>query len=177
MAWAGSFVTTDSHNQLAKRLESEFEQARLPMRTLFFRFRSWLGKVGPKLDAAIKKNKSAQAHAFMLKEAAQQSRYQMSDELEALASELSLSGGNAFEKLQGTVTRGRLLKQACKLFEHLLLVAVDRSLLLVSASASPFEGVSYGLDLGTRQDRESRHGTNRTDCCRDLGRCPPGLGR
>src|SRR5512143_4216756 len=40
----------------------------------------------------------------MLREAAEQSRYQMGDEMEALASELSLSGGNAFEKLQGTVT-------------------------------------------------------------------------
>lgn len=99
-----SFVSTDSHNKLAKRVESEFEQASLPMSKLFVRLRSWLGKLGPKLDPAIKKNKSAQAHAFMLKEAAQQSRYQMSDELEGLASEMSLSGGNAFEKLQGTVT-------------------------------------------------------------------------
>ena len=40
----------------------------------------------------------------MLKENVRLSRYQMSDELEGLASELSLSGGNAWEKLQGTVT-------------------------------------------------------------------------
>jgi pepF/M3 family oligoendopeptidase len=40
----------------------------------------------------------------MLTEAAEQSRYQMENDLEALAAELSLSGGNAFEKLQGTVT-------------------------------------------------------------------------
>ena len=40
----------------------------------------------------------------MLQEAAEQSRYLMSEEQEALAAELSLSGGNAFEKLQGTVT-------------------------------------------------------------------------
>jgi pepF/M3 family oligoendopeptidase len=37
-------------------------------------------------------------------EAAEQSKYQMDDEQEGLASELSLSGGNAFGKLQGTVT-------------------------------------------------------------------------
>ena len=40
----------------------------------------------------------------MLSEAAEQSKYLMSDEEEALAAEFSLSGGNAFRKLQGTVT-------------------------------------------------------------------------
>ena len=99
-----SCVTTDSHDQAAMRSLSEFEQASLPMDKLFTRFRSWLGKLGPKLDKAIAKNKVAGAHAFMLKESAEQSKYQMGDNLEGLASELSLSGGNAFEKLQGTVT-------------------------------------------------------------------------
>ncbi len=99
-----SYVTTDSHDKAATRALSEFEQAGLPMNKLFIRFRSWLGKAGPKLDKAIAKNKIAEAHAFMLKESAEQSKYQMDDELEGLASELSLSGGNAFEKLQGTVT-------------------------------------------------------------------------
>jgi oligoendopeptidase F len=99
-----SYVTTDSRNKAAMRALSEFEQASLPMDKLFVRFRSWLGKIGPKLDKVIAKNKVAEAHAFMLREAAGQSKYQMSDELEGLASELSLSGGNAFGKLQGTVT-------------------------------------------------------------------------
>ncbi|MBI1794503.1 MAG: M3 family oligoendopeptidase [Chloroflexi bacterium] len=99
-----SFVTTDSRNKDAMRALSEFEQASLPMDKLFTRFRSWLGKVGPKLDKVLEKDKTAGAHAFMLREAAEQSKYQMGDELEGLASELSLSGGNAFGKLQGTVT-------------------------------------------------------------------------
>jgi len=99
-----AFVTTDSHDKVAKRAMSEFEQASLPMDKLMVRLRSWLGKLGPKLNQVVKKNKSAQAHAFMLKEAAHLSRFQMGDELEGLASEMSLSGGNAWEKLQGTVT-------------------------------------------------------------------------
>ncbi len=99
-----SFVTTDSRNQAAMRALSEFEQASLPMDKLFTRFRSWLGRSASKLDKVAAANEVAGAHAFFLKEAAEQSRYQMSDEQEALASELSLSGGNAFEKLQGTVT-------------------------------------------------------------------------
>ena len=40
----------------------------------------------------------------MLREAAEQSKYLMSEPEEMLAAEMSLSGGNAFGKLQGTVT-------------------------------------------------------------------------
>ncbi len=99
-----AYVTTDSRDQAAMRALSEFEQASLPLDKVIIRFRSWLGRIEPRLDQIIAANKVAAAHAFMLKEAAEQSRYQMSDEQEALAAELSLSGGNAFEKLQGTVT-------------------------------------------------------------------------
>jgi oligoendopeptidase F len=99
-----SYVSTDSRNQAAMRVLSEFEQASLPMDKLIVRFRSWLGRVESKLDQITTKDVSAAAHAFTLKEAAEQSRYQMSDDQEALAAELSLSGGNAFSKLQGTVT-------------------------------------------------------------------------
>jgi pepF/M3 family oligoendopeptidase len=99
-----AYVSTDSRDQAAMRALSEFEQAGLPMDKNFVRFRSWLGKVSAKLDKVAKKNATAEAHAFMLNEAAEQSRFQMSDDMEALASELSLSGGNAFQKLQGTVT-------------------------------------------------------------------------
>jgi pepF/M3 family oligoendopeptidase len=99
-----SYVTTDSRNKLAMRTLSEFEQASLPMEKLQVQFKAWLGRIAPKLDKVIALNKSARAHAFMLKEAAEQSKYLMSEAEEALAAELSLSGGNAFSKLQGTVT-------------------------------------------------------------------------
>ena len=99
-----AYVTTDSRDRTAMKALSEFEQASLPMDKLAVRFRSWLGKVESKLDKVTARNEAALAHAFFLKESAEQSRYQMSDEQEGLASELSLSGGRAFEKLQGTVT-------------------------------------------------------------------------
>jgi oligoendopeptidase F len=50
------------------------------------------------------RNPSAKAHEFALNEAAEQSKYLMSEAEEILAAELTLSGGNAFGKLQGTVT-------------------------------------------------------------------------
>jgi pepF/M3 family oligoendopeptidase len=99
-----SYVTTDSRNTLAKKTLSEFEQASLPMSQLMTQFTAWLGKIAPKLDKVVTNNESAAAHAFMLREEAEQSKYLMSEAEEALAAELSLSGGNAFGKLQGTVT-------------------------------------------------------------------------
>src|SRR5215216_1731009 len=98
-----SFVTTDSHNKLAMKTMSEFEQASLPLNQIMTQFTAWLGKISPKLDKIIANNSSVAAHAFMVKEAAEQSQYLMSDVEEALAAELSLSGGNAFGKLQGTI--------------------------------------------------------------------------
>lgn len=99
-----SYVTTDSRNKTAMKALSEFEQAKLPMSNLMTQFTAWIGKLSPKLDQIVKENKSAKEHEFMLREAAEQSKYLMSEAEEALAAELSLSGGNAFGKLQGTVT-------------------------------------------------------------------------
>jgi len=99
-----SYVTTDSRDKVAMKALSEFEQASLPMKQLMTRFTAWLGRIAPKLDKIIADDESAAAHAFMLRETVEQSKYLMSEAEEALAAELSLSGGNAFGKLQGTVT-------------------------------------------------------------------------
>ena len=99
-----SYVTTNSRDKLAMKTLSEFEQASLPMDKLMTQFKAWLGTVEPKLDKIVEHNQSAATHAFMLKESAEQSKYLMSEAEESLAAELSLSGGNAFGKLQGTVT-------------------------------------------------------------------------
>ena len=56
------------------------------------------------MDEAIELGDLAKAHAFALREIAQQSKYMMSQAEEELAAELSLSGVNAWNKLQGTVT-------------------------------------------------------------------------
>ncbi len=52
-------------------------------------------------EAALAVAGPAAEHAFYLREAAEQSRYLMSAEEESLAAELSLSGANAWGKLQG----------------------------------------------------------------------------
>ncbi len=97
-------MDTNSHDKAAKKIESEYEQAVVPLRKLSVRFTAWLGRVRPALKKAIPQHPSAKAHAFNLMEAAEQSKYLMPEELEGLAAELTLSGGNAWGKLEGTVT-------------------------------------------------------------------------
>ena len=103
-AYIYSFVTTNSRDKTAMRLLSEFEQIEVRESKIDTQFRAWIGKLGDKLDKAIATNPTAQAHAFTLKETRDQAKYMMSEAEEILASELSLSGGNAFGKLQGTLT-------------------------------------------------------------------------
>jgi pepF/M3 family oligoendopeptidase len=100
-----SFVSTDSRDKEAMRALSAFEQMSVQASILNTKFQAWVGQLG---KAAIKKaarlNPSAKAHEFALLESAEQAKYLMSEPEEALAAELTLSGGNAFGKLQGTVT-------------------------------------------------------------------------
>jgi len=95
-----SFVSTNSRDVLAARVQSEFEQASLPLQNLDVQLKGWMGKIAPALDKSFEYNASAKAHEFMLKEAAEQSKHLMSESEESLAAELSLSGGNAWNKLR-----------------------------------------------------------------------------
>jgi len=103
-AYIASFVTTDSRNQTAARIQSEFEQINVRQAKADTLFRAWIGGLGDKLDKAIETNPSAKSHAFTLKETRDQAKYMMSEAEEVLAAELTLSGGRAFNKLQGKVT-------------------------------------------------------------------------
>ncbi len=103
-AFIFSYVSTDSRNKTALRRQSEFEMLSLPLKKLELRLKAWLGKIEPSLGEALEHGGTAKAHAFLLKETARQSRFMMSREEETLAAELNLSGGNAWNKLQGTVT-------------------------------------------------------------------------
>lgn len=103
-AYLHSFISTDSHDTTAMRLQSEFEQANVSLQKLSTRFSTWVGNLAPHLPGMILVNSNVAAHAFMLKETAEQSKYLMSEPEEALSAELNLSGANAWSKLQGTVT-------------------------------------------------------------------------
>lgn len=103
-AYVASYVTTDSFNTTAKRLESELEIIGIRIRKHGIRFQGWLGTVTSSLPRVLEQSGSAREHSFYLRELAEQSRFMMSEAEESLAAELDLSGGNAWSKLQGTVS-------------------------------------------------------------------------
>lgn len=106
-AYVHSFISTDSYNTKAKRIESELEVLGVRLERQGMLFQGWMGIVAEQPDAlaaALEKEGSPREHAFYLQETAEQSRYLMSEPEETLASELSLSGATAWAKLQGVVT-------------------------------------------------------------------------
>ncbi|MBN1373239.1 MAG: M3 family oligoendopeptidase [Anaerolineaceae bacterium] len=103
-AYIYSFVSTDSYNNVALRLLSEFEQVGMRIEQQLTFAQSWVGKLSSRLDAVVARGGLPASHAFFLRETAEQSKYLMAPELEALAAELNLSGGNAWSKLQGQTT-------------------------------------------------------------------------
>jgi len=103
-AYIHAFVSTDSYNAEAKRAMSIFQQNSVRLQQANTRIQGWIGSLGDLLPAALTLEGTAREHAFFLKEAAEQSQYMMSQAEEDLAAELSISGANAWTKLQGTVT-------------------------------------------------------------------------
>lgn len=106
-AYVDAFVTTDSYNTTARRIMSELEPMFVCLERHEVLFRGWIGTAAAHpeaLEAALAQGGSAQEHSFHLRETAEQSQYMMSVAEETLASELSLSGAKAWQKLQGVVT-------------------------------------------------------------------------
>lgn len=103
-AYLYAFVSTDSFNQQAMRLTSQFEKTQVAGQNAMTQFALWVRALGERLEEIIALNPTLESHRFFLQETYRQSRYLMPPEMEALATELSLSGSNAWSKLQGTVT-------------------------------------------------------------------------
>jgi pepF/M3 family oligoendopeptidase len=103
-SYVRSFVTTDSYHALAKRRLSELEKTNVRLVDARTQSQMLLGRHTDELEDVIARNPIAAEHAFALRELAEQSRYLMSPAEENLAAELSLSGAQAWGKLQGTVT-------------------------------------------------------------------------
>ena len=106
-----SFVSTDSYNTIARRLASELDALVVRLERADVLFRGWIGVTAAdwdRFEQALHQEVLSQSqlsgHSFYLKEAVEQSRYLMSETEETLASELSLSGASAWEKLRGVLT-------------------------------------------------------------------------
>ncbi len=103
-AFVHALVTTDSYDAAAQTELSKLERLGTERRKLGVRLEGWIGSLASQLPQLIASNSKVKEHAFFLNDTARQSRYLMSEELEALAAELCLDAGGAFGKLQGNVT-------------------------------------------------------------------------
>ncbi|QRN82183.1 M3 family oligoendopeptidase [Chloroflexota bacterium] len=103
-AYIQSFLTTDSYNKEALQIDSKFDQVIVGLQKVNVGLEAWLGTFKDKLPEVLALGNSAGEHTFPVTEIAEQSQYLMSEKEEVLATELSLSGANAWSKLQGTVT-------------------------------------------------------------------------
>jgi pepF/M3 family oligoendopeptidase len=108
LSYIYSFVTTDSYNTTAKRAMSELDVLRVRLERQEVLFQGWLGMLfeGDReaLAAVLAQEGPVREHAFYLQETVEQSRYQMSEAEETLASELSMSGASAWQRLHGVIT-------------------------------------------------------------------------
>lgn len=123
-----AFVSTNSYDALAAREASRLELVETRRKQLHVRLQGWLGTIAGQLPALAGRGKAIEQHQFFLTDTARQSRYLMSDELEALASELNLDGGSAFGKLQGNVTSQLKVPLVRNGQEELLPITVVRNL-------------------------------------------------
>jgi pepF/M3 family oligoendopeptidase len=103
-AFAHGHLTTNSYDAAAQRAVSQLEQLEARRHTLSVRLAGFVGALQERLAALIAAHPVLSAHAFFLHETAEQSRFLMPEELEALAAELCVDGGAAFGKLQGNIT-------------------------------------------------------------------------
>ncbi|HZZ73185.1 MAG TPA: M3 family metallopeptidase, partial [Pirellulales bacterium] len=103
-AFIYAFYSTNSYDAIAGRETSRLEVLETRRQQLAVRLKGWIGSLGDILDELIPGEPVLAEHAFFLRDTAEQSRFLMSEPLEALASELALDGGSAFSKLQGNVT-------------------------------------------------------------------------
>jgi pepF/M3 family oligoendopeptidase len=101
-AYLYAHVTTDARNDLAARLQSQFQAGTSTMSVLSKRFEAWVATVGA--DGLVERSPLAADHAFALRRAERAAAHQMTEAEEGLAGELALTGGRAWAKLHADVT-------------------------------------------------------------------------
>ncbi len=104
-AYLQSFITTDTRNQEALRLNSAFEKLYLDVQNLHLHFQVWIGsKTVAEIETLIAGDPVNFDHAFALRNLREQASFLMPSAMEELANELALSGASAWGKLQGNIT-------------------------------------------------------------------------
>ncbi len=104
-AYIYSFVATNSRDTVAQARQSELQRQGVRLAQLRTRWVAWVGALGEaRLAALLAQSALAAEHGFTLREAQTLAQRQMSPAEEALAAELSITGGSAWGKLHGVIT-------------------------------------------------------------------------
>lgn len=143
-------VTTNSFDKAAEQLMSKVQINQLPLENLNVRVRKWLGSISKQLPAALEFEGSAKEHKFFLLEQATRSRYMMSEPEEILANELTLSGGDAWGNLQGTLTSQKTVE--FKLDGQLQTLPMPALINLRSHPDPDVRERAYKLEMATWED-------------------------
>ena len=101
-AYISAFVATDSRHVQAQAALSRFQPRLVVLTQLETRLTAWIGSLD--VEGVIATSPLAAAHAYTLQLAKEESSHLMSPEAEALAAELSPSGGDAWGRLHQDLT-------------------------------------------------------------------------
>ncbi len=101
-AYLNGLVTTDSGDEDAQARQSEFQLKTMPLAKLTTRLTAWIGDQD--VDQMLARSQTARDHEYMIRKAKKAAEHLMSPEEEALAADLSLTGGTAWQKLHGNMT-------------------------------------------------------------------------
>lgn len=135
-AYAYGKLTTNTRDELAQARTSELENLVVPLRKLLTRFNAWVGTQDVEGLATVSPFLSE--HAHMLRRAKIKAGHLMSPAEEALATEMGLTGGNAWAKLHGNVSSQ-------------LEVTIELKGETKSMPMSAVRTLAYDADRGTRQ--------------------------
>lgn len=91
------FIATDSRNTAAQQRLSELQQQQMRLQKLQTRFTAWIGSSD--VDGLLARSELAREHSFALRKARVTAEHLMSPPEEALATELNVTGGQAWAKL------------------------------------------------------------------------------
>jgi len=100
--YVSSFISTDSRNDQAQALWSQFQLQSVRLSKLNTRLTAWLGDMPT--GELVQRSRMAADHAFALGKAYQQSRHLLARATEELAADLSPTGGDGWSKLYGNYT-------------------------------------------------------------------------
>jgi oligoendopeptidase F len=96
------FISTDSRNTTAQQRLSELQQQQMRLQKLQTRFTAWIGSLD--VDGLLARSELAREHSFALRKARVSAEHLMSPTEEALATELNVTGGQAWAKLYNNVS-------------------------------------------------------------------------